>query len=41
MNTNTQYMCYIRHKQAVVNKWISKWVKNNPTGITCEEVYVQ
>ena len=22
MITNTQYMCYIRHKQATVNKWI-------------------
>ena len=32
MNANTRYVCYIRHKQAAVNKWISKLVKKNPTG---------
>ena len=32
MNTNTQYVCCIRHKQAPVNKWKSKQMKKNPTG---------
>ena len=32
MNTNTQYVCYIRHKQASVSKRISKQIKKNPTG---------
>ena len=31
MNTNTQYVCYIRHKQASVNKCIGKKMKKNPT----------
>ena len=44
MNTNTQYVCFIRQKQASVNKWISKQMKKIPTEtlkITCEEVQVQ
>ena len=32
MNTNTKYVWYIRHKQASVNKWISKPMKKNHTG---------
>ena len=31
MNTNTNYVCYIIHKQASVNKFISKQVKKSPT----------
>ena len=41
MNTNTQYVCYIRHKQASVNKWIRKQMKKilmETLKITCEEV---
>ena len=44
MNTNTQYVCFIRHKQASVNKWISKQMKKillETLKITCEEVQVQ
>ena len=32
MNTTTQYVYYIKHKQAAVNKWKSKQMKENPTG---------
>ena len=32
MDTNTQYVCYIRHNQASVNRWIGKLVKKNPPG---------
>ena len=41
---NTKYVCYIRHKQAAVNKWISKKVKRillETLKINCEEVCVQ
>ena len=27
MNMNTQYVWYMRHEQASVNRWIGKWVK--------------
>ena len=43
MNTNTKYVCYVRHKQASVNKWIGKKVNKNSTEtlkITCEDVHV-
>ena len=40
-----QYVCYITHKQASVNKWISKQIKKKilleTLKITCEEVHVQ
>ena len=44
MNTNTQYVYYVRHKQASVNKWISKQLKKillEILKIICEEVHVQ
>ena len=43
MNTNTKYVCYIRHKQGSVNSWIDKWVKEvvrETLKITFEEVHV-
>ena len=44
VNTNTQYACYMRHKHASANKWISKRMKKiqlEVLKITCEGVYVQ
>ena len=41
MNTNTQYVCYVRHKQASVNKWIRKQMKKillETLKIACDEV---
>ena len=43
MDTHAQYVYYIRHKQASVNKWISKQMKKKlleTLKITCEEVRV-
>ena len=37
MRSNTKYVCYIRQKQAYVNRWIGKQMKN----YTEEEVHVQ
>ena len=44
MNTNTQYVYYMRHKEASANKWISKQMKKILLEILkmiCEEVHVQ
>ena len=30
--TICEYVCYIRHEQASVNRWIGKQVKKNPPG---------
>ena len=42
MNTNTKYVCYKRHKQASVNRWIGKEVINSTETleIICEDVHV-
>ena len=44
MNTNTQYVCYVRHKQASVNKRIRKQMKKillETLKIACDEVRVR
>ena len=31
MRSNTKYVCYVRHKQAYVNRWMGKQMKKNYT----------
>ena len=44
MNTNTRYVCYIKHKQAAINKWIMKQVRKKILAIlkiSSQDVYMQ